>query len=265
MKNYFVKSLFIFLFSIFIVGCQKDDGITHQNSESIEVLKKNEAELLENIVDITHLYSYQGKDFRVTYTLNQKERNVIKTSGDTDIAQEIFGKEDAPKTLLFENPIMEHTEISIKVFDSDEEMNRYLKTIDGLPKESFNSNNNKASCNSYNYWGPGAFYFYKHAYYNTEMYSMRRTYAGATGNHWVGSTNNDNLSSIRLGIPINTKGFLNLKEHICYGGKSLNFYIHDYTTSLFGVPNLQWYTLSGWWWWKTSWNDQVSSYRAWCW
>ncbi|SEL65180.1 hypothetical protein SAMN04487910_2923 [Aquimarina amphilecti] len=259
-----LRRLIIFsLLLVFSFGCETDDSVVTTNleaSERIETVKQN-----EEIVDISHRYHYQGKEFNVTYTLNEKERNVIKTSGDVDIAKAVFGKEDSPKALLFENPVMDSKEIAIKVFDTDEEMNRYLESKGQLPDRNFKNQNTKGACSSFNYLGYGSFYFYKHAYYDTEMMGMRRTMTRATGNHWVGSSYNDNLSSIKMGIPINTKGYLTLREHICYGGKSLNFYIDDYTTSIFGVPNLQWYTLSGWWWWRTSWNDQVSSYGAWCW
>ncbi|MDY8134900.1 hypothetical protein [Aquimarina sp. 2201CG5-10] len=264
MKNHLAKLLYIAFIAVFIAGCEKeDDSQVSTNPESIEAIKNAGNEEQENIVNISHQYYYQGKEFNVTYTLDQKERNVIKTSGDTDIARAIFGREDSPKALLFENPVMGSKEIAIRVFDTDQEMNRYLENNGGLPKET--SDQGKAACSSYNYIGYGSFYFYKHAYYSTEMLSMRRTSTRSTGNHWVGSGNNDNLSSVILNIPINTQGYLRLKEHICYGGKSLNFYINDYTSALFGIPNLQWYTLSGWWWWTTSWNDQVSSYQAWCW
>ncbi|WP_103070406.1 hypothetical protein [Aquimarina sediminis] len=263
MKKKLRRLLVVTLVSFFISGCETDDSVVTAKVEANDEIENIKQE--EGIVDISHTYYYQGKEFNVTYTLNEKERNVIKTSGDVDMARTIFGREDSPKALLFEKPVMDSKEISIKVFDTDQEMNQYLENKGQLPKENFKNKNIKGACSSFNYLGYGSFYFYKHAYYNTEMLGMRRTSTRATGNHWVGSTYNDNLSSIKMGIPINTKGFLTLREHICYGGKSLNFYMEDYTTSLFWIPNLQWYTLSGWWWWRTSWNDQVSSYGAWCW
>lgn len=262
MKNYLARLLSIVLVSVLIIGCETEDSLVNESPEITKDHKNDVNQLQENIVDISHHYSYQGKEFSVMYTLDQKERNVLKVSGDIDKARAVFGRQDSPKALLFDNQVTGSKEIVIQVFDTDQEMNRYLEKNGKLPKETFDQSK---SCSSFNYYGFGSFYFYKHAYYNTEMLSMRRTSTRATGNHWVGSANNDNLSSIRMGIPINTQGFLTLREHICYGGKSLNFYMQDYTTSLFWIPNLQWYTLSGWWWWQTSWNDQVSSYGAWCW
>lgn len=270
MKNHLTRLLFAILISIFIIGCEKEDSEITTAIETEEITKDSEVkqEAQEEIVDISHTYYYRGEKFKVTYTLNQKERDVIKTSGDVDMAKAVFGKEDSPKALLFENPEEGKKEIGIRVFDTDEEMNRYVEKNLELPKDidEGQNENDRMACSSYDYWGNGSFYFYKHAYYNTEMTSMRRTSRRATGNHWVGSANNDNLSSVIIGVPYAHRGYLRLKQHSCYNGKSLNFYIVNYSSSsYFGVANLQWYTLSGWWWWRTSWNDQVSSYKGWCW
>ena len=112
--------------------------------------------------------------------------------------------------------------------------------------------------------GTGSFYFYKHAYYNTEMLGMRRVGRYYYRDHWVGSANNDQLSSLVVAKPENRQAVVYLYQHYCYGGRVIGFYQPQGYDS-FGIGNLSWYTMSGWWWWKKSWNDQVSSTSGWAW
>ncbi|WP_340202252.1 hypothetical protein [Ascidiimonas sp. W6] len=264
--NYLVMVFFI---AIFLVGCQKDETPLTSDTEAVEQQVKKETQRLQETVDITHIYEYRGNSFKITYTLNEAEGEVLKTSGDENLAAEIFGKEEGPQAMLFEDPSEDTKEIIVRVFDTNAEMEQFLKKERTVPQEAFTTPEEGASetarnCYSWFYNGYANFYFYKHIYYNTEMIGMRRSNTRYSGNHWVGSTYNDQLSSLIINKPYYNRAYVSLKQHSCYGGRTINFYAGPgYTTA--GVANLKWYTLSGWWWWRKSWNDQVSSYWVYSW
>ncbi len=285
MKNYVTKLLFAVSISIVLFGCEKedtDDTIVTSEMKTKELLKSTATKDVENpedefedieqeeIVKISHNYYYNEREFNITYTYNQIEDEILEVSGDLEIAESLFTEEEQGTTLLFDKLKENSKEISVRVFDSEEEMNAYMeKHLElELPKEEGGQDtlNKGYRCSSYDYSGYGNFYFYKHAYYSTQMNSLRRTSRRATGNHWVGAANNDQMSSTIITKPYWYNGYLRLKEHSCYGGKSLNFYIPwYYYWSSYGIPNLSWYTLQWKWFKRISWNDQVSSYQGWCW
>ncbi|WP_025742838.1 hypothetical protein [Aquimarina pacifica] len=283
MKNHVTKLVFLISISIFLFGCEKEDSMVSTEVEKEALLKNSTSKDIENpeeefgdieqeeIVKISHNYYYNEREFNVTYTYNQIEDEITDVSGDLEMAETLFTKEESGTTLLFDKLEEDSKEISVRVFDSEEEMTAYMeKHLElELPKEEEEgqeTENKGFRCNSYDYWGHGNFYFYKHAYYSSQMNSLRRTSRRATGNHWVGSGNNDQMSSAIITKPYWYNGYLRLKEHSCYGGKSLNFYIPGYYYwSSYGIKNLSWYTLKWKWFKKISWNDQVSSYQGWCW
>lgn len=259
--NYLLSAVFL---AIFLVGCQKDEAPLTTETQAIEDEVKTESQKLQESINISHTYIYRGETFRVNYTLNEVDGEVLETSGDENFAAEKFGTEEGPQALLFEDPSEDNKDILVRVFDTNEEMEQYLLEQKKVPAEAFTvpaegSGETGRYCWSWFYSGVGNYYFYQHAYYNNEMTGMRRTNTRYSGNHWVGSAYNDQLSSLIINKPYYYRGYVSLKQHSCYAGRTLNFYLPaGYTTA--GVANLKWYTLSGWWFWRKSWNDQVSSY-----
>lgn len=263
------KFLAIFMLAaVLFTGCQKDEDPLISDTEGIENDLSNDTQRAPEVVDITHTYVYRGQTFKVTYTLDEAEGEVLKTTGDEGMAAELFGTEEGPEAMYFEDPSEESREITVRVFDTNEEMDAYLESEKIVPEDGLGipeeGSETARYCYSWRWWGYGNFYFYKHAWYGSEMTGMRRTNTRYSGNHWVGSSYNDQLSSLIINKPVYFRAYVRLYQHSCYGGRTLNFYSRPGWTTV-GVPNLKWYTLSGWWFWRKSWNDQVSSYRVWAW
>ncbi|MGG8497879.1 hypothetical protein ACQY1Q_15815 [Tenacibaculum sp. TC6] len=243
-------------------GCQNEEISSLNKTGSLE-----EREAIDNnVVTIDHTYNYQGSQFKVSYTYDQENNKVLGADGDVKLAQEVFGdEENAPKSLFFNNPIEGSTNIDVMVFDNAEELKAYTaKVANDFPDAQRKAGNVSSKCDSYDVSGNGSFYFYKHANYNTGMLGMWRVGRYYYRHHWVGSGNNDQLSSLVVAKPENKQAIVYLYQHSCYGGKVIGFYGGTGNNG-FAVSNLSWYTMSGWWWWKTSWNDQVSSTSGWAW
>lgn len=261
------------LLTLFILfGCQNEElnveSLEETNSEVKLVEERIKNKTQENELIINHTYNYYGDKFRVSYTYNQEEDLVLKTEGDVEMAERIFGDNgEEPKSLFFNNPKEGSTDIEIDVFDNQEDLELYAsKLTDGISdmEEKSQNTDTKGNCTSYDIWGSGRFYFYKHIYYNTSMSGMNRYNRYYYRDHWVGSSYNDQLSSLIVTKPSNKRALVYLYQHSCFDGKVIGFYQSTGSTA-FGVPNLKWYTMSGWWWWKKSWNDQVSSTKGWAW
>jgi hypothetical protein len=264
------KFLAIFMFAtVLFTGCQKDSEPIISDTESIENDLSNDTQRSQESIDITHTYLYKGETLKVTYTLDEAEGEVLKVTGDEKRATEIFGNdEEGPQSIYFEDPSEDQTDITIRVFDTNAEMDEYLANVKQVPEDGLGipeeGSQTSRYCYSWRWWGHGNFYFYRHIWYNSEMTGMRRTNTRYSGNHWVGSSYNDQLSSLIINKPWNYNAYVRLYQHSCYSGRTLNFYSGPGWTTV-GVPDLRRYTLWRFLWWRKSWNDQVSSYRVWAW
>jgi hypothetical protein len=255
-----------------LFGCQNEElnveSIEETNSEVKTTDERLKMRGQQNEVNINHTYNYYGEQFKVSYTYNQKEDQVLKTEGDIEMAEKIFGNNgEEPKSLFFNNPKEGSTDIEVNVFDNQEDLKLYAFKLTGkIPGSEEKPLNTmaKGNCTSQDYWGTGKFYFYKHINYNTSMSGMNRVGRYYYKDHWVGSSYNDQLSSLIVTKPSYKKAIVYLYQHSCFGGKIIGFYQPTGSTG-FGITNLTWYTMSGWWWWKKSWNDQVSSTSGWAW
>ncbi len=250
-----------------IFSCQNEEINENQAATSDTVLdSKREAK--ESVHRINHVYNYYGEKFKVTYVYDEERKEVLEAEGDTHIAEKIFSDEEKnPKSLFFTNPKEKSTEIEVNVFDNQEDLNKYASEVaGGLPdvKEKSNRRLQARNCTSTDWWGTGRFYFYQHAYYNSSMNGMNRFNRYYYRDHWVGNNHNDRLSSLIVTKPREKKALVYLYQHGCYDGRVIGFY-QSRGYSGFGVANLSWYTLSGWWFWRKSWNDQVSSTSGWAW
>ncbi|SNR17113.1 hypothetical protein [Tenacibaculum jejuense] len=271
MKTIFKLKQFVILFVLVFASCQQEQLVTEEtiNSEnSNDLLAK---ENTEEIVKVQHNYDYRGKKFSVVYVLNTIEEEVLEVAGDVELAKEIFGREDAPQNLLFKAPEkgdLQNT-IEVKVFDTTEEVDEFSKTV----AKGFSANVEaeevkgrfvaKKDCFDSSVYGNGNFYFYYHSFYNAEMTGIRRTNRRYYQDWSLGGYN-DQMTSLIATKPYGTHSYVRLFQHSCYRGRTLSFYAPTYYTAM-GVPNLSYYTLSGWWFWRKSWNDKVSSYKVWNW
>ena len=131
------------------------------------------------------------------------------------------------KSLFFNNPKEGSTDIEIDVFDNQEDLELYAsKLTDGISdiEEKAQNTDTKGNCTSYDIWGSGRFYFYKHIYYNTSMSGMNRYNRYYYRDHWVGSSYNDQLSSLIVTKPSNKRALVYLYQHSCFNGRIISFY-----------------------------------------
>lgn len=271
MKTILKLQKFIILFVLVLASCQQEQVVTEESAEveaSNELISK---EREKEIVKVTHNYEYKGKQFSVVYVLNTAKEEVLEVDGDVELAKEVFGRKDAPQNLLFEASEKGKVEtiINVKVFDTTDEVDEFTKGIaEGFPGNEKGETVKgrllqKGNCYDSNIYGKGNFYFYYHSYYNTEMTGIRRVNKRYYQD-WALGGYNDQMTSLIATKPYGTQSYIRLYQHSCYGGRTLSFYVPYYYTAV-GVYNLSHYTLSGWWFWRKSWNDKVSSYRVWNW
>jgi len=263
MKMSYLKPLAVLLMFVVAISCQQEESpVTNPEIEaSAEAVNATTLEVPQEAIDITHNYTYKGQTFQVIYTLNEIEKTVVKMQGDVRQAEQLFSDEKGPGVLYFEDPVEDKTEINITVFDTQEELDNYLIKEKQAPADLATIPDQTArNCNSWFLSGVGDYYFYRHINYSTEMTSLRRLNAYYMGNHWVGSGNNDQMSSLILRKPFERNIYVSLRQHSCYGGRSLNFMLTRFRGTGLGVRNLRWFTLSRFLFWRRSWNDQVSSY-----
>ena len=281
MKKFRMYLGMLFIAALAMTSCQTD-SVAEQPEEQateVEIVERTEAVSAENVTTVTHNYSYYGERFSVSYTLNNESGEVLGTQGDTERASSVFRtSEEGPQAILFSNLADRgdnriepdtnspaYVQIDVQLFDTTEEMEAEVeRESQGVPQEGEVATGAEGPCSSLDYSGNGRFYFYKHAYYNSEMTPLRRYNRRYFRNHWVGSSYNDQMSSLIVIKPYYSRSLTYLYQHSCFNGKVLGFYQGPGSYG-YGVGNLKWYTLSGWWWWRTSWNDQVSSIRGWNW
>lgn len=271
-----VKILFgiLCIVALSITGCQTDSvSETPEEQANFEITKRTAQ---ENVTTVTHNYSYNGERFSISYDLDNDSGEVLRTSGDTDRAQSLVSSDNEPQAVLYTNlpdsgnrvdaaAVPSQVEIDVQLFDSVEEMEAVVARSAGsqIPTDGANAvraNGAEGPCISFSGSGTGNFYYYKHAYFNTEMTGLRRTSRRYFWNHWVGSSYNDQMSSLIATKPYNRRVYTVLYEHSCFNGRAIGFYRGTGNYG-FGVLNLKWYRLR---WWR-SWNDQVSSIRGYAW
>lgn len=255
-----------------ITSCQTDAvSETPEEQANFETTKRASQ---ENTMTVKHNYNYNGDRFSISYTVDNESGEVLQTSGDVDRTQSYLDSNREPEAVLFSNledrgeraendaVVTDYVEIDVMLFDSVEEMEAEVERQSGsrIPAEDGLATNAEGPCNSANVWGYGNFYYYKHAYYSTEMTGLRRTSRNYFRNHWVGSSYNDEMSSLIVTKPYYRSAYTALYEHSCFNGRVIGFYQGRYAYG-FGVANLKWYRLR---WWR-SWNDQVSSIKGWSW
>lgn len=287
MKNFKMYLGMFLIAALTITSCQNDTVSELPDEQADFDISKNSG----NTTLVKYNYDYYGERFSVNYTIDNESGELLSTEGDLERAYALFPEGEGPQAVLFTNlPEDENpdevqndnsgfVEIDAEIFNSEAEMDAQVERYaeEAIPQEEAGADDNgrrdntgqgeitaKGPCHSYSLSGSGKFRYYRHAYYNTEMTSLRRHYKRFFRNHWVGSSNNDQMSSLVATKPWNKRIYTRLYQHSCFNGRSIGFYRGRPWSGVY-VRNLTWYTLSGALWWRTSWNDQVSSVAGWCW
>ena len=273
-----MKKIKIFLGAICIIAlsftaCQTD-AVTETPEEQQVDFETSERATAASITTVQHNYDYYGERFSVKYVVNNDSGAILETSGDVDRAQSYLSS-DRVEAVLFTNlddigprlssdaAIADFVSLDVQLFNSLAEMESQVERSAGsaIP-DTANAvaTGAEGPCISVSAFGFGDFYFFKHAYYSTEMTSLRRLDRRYFLNHWVGSTHNDEMSSLAVFKPANRNSYTVLHKHSCFNGKSLAFYQGPGPVGL-GVPNLSWFGLG----WFGNWNDEVSSVYGYSW
>ena len=258
------------LTTVLLTGCEKE----LLNEDVTEESNLNSSQRINTTTTIKHHYNYYGEQFTVVYHFNNESQEVLSVEGDTEQASSLFSADDTrPKGVLVEDleeydetivpTVPEYVEINLRLFNTTEEMDTFINENYGeIP--SSEAKTLRGPCISSQVNGNGNFHFYKHAFYNAELLQLKRIQKSVFRNHWLGN-NNDQLTSFSMYKPQYFKSYTKLYEHPCYSGSALGFYFKPtrYKAS-FGVRNLRWYKLIGWWG-ERDWNDVTSSIKGWNW
>lgn len=255
---------------IFFTGCQKEEINTVEQSSkestSLEEVSKLRSNIYKKTLEVVHNYEYKGQKFRILYVLDSKGNKILKVGGDVTKARKIFGKANAPQVLFFETSkekAQKKVVINVKMFQTKREADYYVRKLAGESKERIMEKKLPFNCNDAKYPGQGNFYFFHHAFYNSEMTGLRKTKVHYSRDWNLGGYDNK-LSSFFITKPSNFVSLVRLYQYKCFNGKVIYFFTPK-NTSLGFVGNLNYYILSWWWWWPKKWNDQTSSYKVSCW
>jgi len=274
MKKFKILLGALCIVALSITSCQTDSvSETPEEQADVEIAKRDSR---GSITTVQHNYNYSGDRFTVKYVVNNDTGAVLETSGDVRVLESYVAAGREPQAVLFANledigprvtrgeVAPSHVSLDVLLFESNEAMESHVERLAGraIPSTSNSSITRGAEgpCISVSAAGVGDFYFFKHDYYDTEMTSLRRLNRFYFLNHWVGSTHNDEMTSLAVFKPFNRNTYTVLHKHSCFNGKSLAFYQGPGATG-FGVPNLSWFGLG----WFGNWNDEVSSIYGYGW
>ncbi|AXT53195.1 hypothetical protein D1818_21055 [Aquimarina sp. BL5] len=256
MKNFKIITLSIITSLLFFTSCEKEeDGFVEE--------VKGEQKTENAVIEVTHNYTYKSEKFSVVYTFDTKGEEVLEVEGDIAMAEEVFGKENPEQALYF--PITE-TEaeskdvIDIVVFDSFEELKEY-QNEEEKTLVTRQSKKNKSFCYDHTMNGEASVRFYHDIFLQNEMTFIRQNNISFRQDFDLGGLN-DRLSSFEVRKQFGSTTSVYLFEHGCFRGRSYTFSFMP-SVAHAGVFDLRTATLSGWWFWRKSWNDQASSFRVW--
>lgn len=271
MKRFKMYLGVLFITALTMTSCQTD-SVTESPEEQAKIETSQRATEASNTTEVKHIYNYNRETFTVSYIVDNETGDVLDTAGDTGRAEELFSTDERASSVLI-TELEEYSPdeaadatssvvINLQVFDSEDEMQAFVEEDGGrIPQDGEYVANAEGPCNDYDIWGQGRFYFYKHWYYGSEMTPLRRTNRYYYRDYTFGSYN-DQMSSLIVLKPSYRRSYTVLYQHSCLNGRRLAFYQRTGYTG-YGVPNLRHYTLYRWFFWRVSWNDQVSSSQGW--
>lgn len=248
----------LLIMSLLVFSCQNnnEEGIDTTTERDIEVNSLLQKEREATTINVNHRYNYYGKEFEVTYVFDNETKKIIDAYGDVAIAKEIFSKEKSPEGSLVvsKEENKRFVAINFMIFDTADEIDTYLEKSSGKIKENVPSSLNRNNCFNTSLYGETDVHFYEDTGYNREFHNIKGIDRRVHGIQYL-SAENDKISSFYMNSP--KRAQLHFYEHSCYTGKRLTF--DKGFNSFYGVNDLSLYTLSGWWFWRKSWNDQASS------
>lgn len=257
MKNFKIITLSIILSTLLFTSCEKEEDVLLEDVNYTEKTKEND----NAITEVTHNYTYNDEKFTIVYTFNTEEDEVLNVEGDVEMAEEVFANDNSEQALYF--PIQDedsNNDIDIVVFDSYEELQDY-QNEEGRMQATYPNTNNKSFCFDHTIPGESDVRFYNDISLRNEMIFLRQNNISFRQDFDLGG-NDNRLSSFEVDKGFGRTTSVYLFERGCFRGRNWTF---DFGTNIAhaAIFDLRSYTLSGWWFWRTSWNDQASSFRVW--
>lgn len=242
---------------LFFTSCEKE-SVNQEFTEEINETQKNE----NAIIEVKHNYTYKKEKFSIVYTYDSKQDEVLDVVGDIEMAEKVFGNENPEQALYF--PIQEaelSNVVDIVVFDSFEELNEYQSQAEEMLVDKSQDKNSKLFCYDHTIDGDADVRFYHDIFLQNEMTFIRQNNVSFRQDFDLGWLN-DRLSSFEVRKPFGRTTSVYLFEHGCFGGRNITFDFYPNIAHA-AIFDLRTATLSGWWFWRKSWNDQTSSFRVW--
>lgn len=223
------------LFATLLIGCKKEE----QNPKNTLPLSGSQS----NLIEVTHHYDYYGTTFSVRFVFNEYNEVVIR-EGDVALYDRIMENEiNSIKAFKIDRIMKEGKEMDIRIFNSEEELNRIYEQE--IPELSGSDR-----CTDWlSQPGSAEFYFFEHVDYNQEFHFLRVTNASYFQDQWLDQAN-DQISSFWVGptqYPTNDRARLDVFMGSCFSGN-----IYSFTAP---HPNLHWA--------NPNLGDQISSLKGW--
>lgn len=251
MKHYKL-ALVVLLSIVTLVSCQKESIDEEINTRTN--FKQNNSEQ-DDLKTVTHQYEYYGEKFKITYQYNTKTNEMVNIEGDKKAARNIIANGSENLAFLYEYKNDQSLDVfNVKIFDSREGLLRYIQ-----PNKKANAMKNN-DCVDRESYGHADYLFYD----GTQL-SGQLLYHGSNKDEYAiqylyGA--NDRISSLTAQTLLsNVTLEVVIYEHSCYTGISHTF-TQPSNMGAMHIRDLRNLTLSGWWIFSTSWDNQISSFEG---
>jgi hypothetical protein len=255
--------------AVIMTSCQTEEQTPITEENNLDISKRNADISQEATSVVTYNYTYNGERFTINYTVDDESGEVLGADGDTDVASSLFRDSEGPEAVLFTN-LEDYNEdqpavfaensgdtvIDAELFDTNEDMEVALERMAGQPLETINLVNSE-NCTTFSFPGGGTFFYFRNRNYQSIMPALTKNNITISLDHQFPAADNDAMSSLIVLKPFNDFTYTIIYENICFGGRRLVFARGRGPS--FGVPNLRRFRISGFWWWRRTWDNRASS------
>jgi hypothetical protein len=255
--------------AVIMTSCQTEEQTPITEENNLDISKRNADISQEATSVVTYNYTYNGERFTINYTVDDESGEVLGADGDTDVASSLFRDSEGPEAVLFTN-LEDYNEdqpavfaensgdtvIDAELFDTNEDMEVALERMAGQPLETSNLVNSE-NCTTFSFPGGGTFFYFRNRNYQSIMPALTKNNITISLDHQFPAADNDAMSSLIVLKPFNDFTYTIIYENICFGGRRLVFARGRGPS--FGVPNLRRFRISGFWWWRRTWDNRASS------
>ncbi|WP_162819812.1 hypothetical protein [Kordia sp. SMS9] len=233
-----------------------------------------------DITNVTYNYTYNRQRFTINYALDGESGEVLDMNGDTDVASSFFQGSEGPEAVLFTN-LEDYNEdqpdvfiddsgdvvIEAELFDTNADMEAALEEMAGQPLETNNATTESdrgntatlehGNCTTFSFPGGGRFFYYRNRNYSGLMPALTKNNIRISLDHQFPAADDNAMSSLIVLKPFNDFTYTIIYENPCFTGRRLVFARGRGPS--FGIRNLRRYRISGFFWWRRTWDNRASS------